>query len=421
MIKNNRAYKNLWHSLRKKRSSRYATHLFMLLLFIAVFSDLISNNKPLYCRYKGTSYFPALNDYGLSSSRYWPEEMQRGQWKQLSYEAVIWPPVPYAASELDARNARFVGPFDRQNIPSWRFRHWLGTDQLGRDLLAGMIHGTRVAMLVGFIAMGIASLIGIFLGGLAGYFGDYRLQLSPLRFAFIAIGIFWGVFYAFILRGHVLSQALKHGGIAKELLLSLLILFAIPWLFGQIAKLLERLPISKKINKKRPFPLDMLVMRLIELINSIPALLLILAIVAILPRPSIFYVMIIIGLISWTGIARFVRAELLQIREQAYIEAARIMGFSEQYILWRHALPNALSPVWIAIAFGFAAAILSEATISFLGIGLAPDEVSWGSLLRAARTDISAWWMALFPGMAIFTTVLTLNLLAEELKKNTKN
>ncbi len=404
--------------LRKRSSSRWALRLLTWLLLTAFLADFLANDKPLYCRYEGKTYFPVLRAYAVELGwSEWPEDMQRGEWKSLEYQAVLWPPVPYAASELDPRNARFRGPFDEQEVPSLRFRHWLGTDQLGRDLLAGMIRGTRVAMLVGIISMGLASFLGILLGGIAGFFGDHGLQAGTLQTGLLLLGIPAGFFYAFIARSFQIEQALAEGGVWRELLISLLLLMGIPLFFGWLGSRLERLPYLTKVLKKRPLPADLLIMRLIELMNSIPALLLILAVVAILPRPSIFYLMLIIGLISWTGIARFVRAELLRIRELPYIASARIMGFSDLRILWKEALPNALGPVWIAIAFGFAGAILAEATISFLGIGLAPTEVSWGSLLQAARSNVSAWWMAVFPGMAIFLTVTSLNLLGEALRE----
>ncbi len=409
----------LWQLLRQKRSSRYALYALVFILFVAVFADFIANDKPLYCRYEGRVYFPVLRTcFFQQMPREWPEAMQRNQWKEMEYESVIWPLIPYSASELDARNARFTGPFGKQHIPSLRFRHWLGTDQLGRDLLAGMIYGTRIAMLVGFTSMSIAALLGIFLGGLAGYFGDERLQVTPLQLILTLLGLFLGFFYAFVVRGYALQTALSEGRVILPLITSLLLLIGIPVFLNRLGARLGSLPFLAKAGKKRPLPIDMLVMRLIELINSIPDLLLILAIVAILPKPSILYIMVVIGLITWTGIARFVRAELLQIREQNYIWSARVMGFPEKHILWKHALPNALGPVWIAIAFGFAGAILTEATISFLGLGLAPDEVSWGSLLRSARSNISAWWMAVFPGLAIFATITIFNLLGEQLKQN---
>lgn len=159
----------------------------------------------------------------------------------------------------------------------------------------------------------------------------------------------------------------------------------------------------------------MLVMRFIEMLNSVPALLLILSVVAVIRKPSILYIMAIIGLIRWTSIARFIRAELLKVRSLSYIEAAQAMGFSNARIITRHALPNALTAVLIAIAFGVANSILLESFLSFLGIGVDVAEVTWGTLLHKGQQNVSAWWLSVFPGLAIFFTVTIFNLIGEGL------
>ena len=156
-------------------------------------------------------------------------------------------------------------------------------------------------------------------------------------------------------------------------------------------------------------------MRLIEIMNSIPTLIFLLAVLAIIEQPSIINIMVIIGLLTWTNIARFIRAELLRVRQLDYIEAAKSMGFSEGRILLRHAIPNSLTPVLITIAFGIAAAILIEAFLSFLGIGIDTSDVTWGSMLNSSRANIKAWWLAILPGTAIFVTVSIFNLIGEGL------
>ena len=147
---------------------------------------------------------------------------------------------------------------------------------------------------------------------------------------------------------------------------------------------------------------------------SIPTLFLIISVVAIV-KPSLFIVMAVIGFTSWTGIARFIRAELLRVRSIEYIEAANALGFSEFRIIFRHAIPNALSPVLISVAFGIASAILIESTLSFLGVGVPVETLTWGSMLSSARQSPSAWWLAVFPGFAIFITVTIYNLVGEGL------
>lgn len=173
--------------------------------------------------------------------------------------------------------------------------------------------------------------------------------------------------------------------------------------------------LDNKYRLKRNFslPVDLIVMRIIEIINSIPGLLLIVALVAIVSEPTIYSVMIIIGCIAWTGIARFMRGELIKVRNLPYIEATEAMGFGAFRILMKHAIPNALGPVAIAIAFGMAGAILTEATLSFIGIGGAADQVTWGSLINEARKNISAWWIAIIPGLMIFLVISCFNILGE--------
>ena len=161
---------------------------------------------------------------------------------------------------------------------------------------------------------------------------------------------------------------------------------------------------------------DWLVSRLIELVLCFPFLFLVLGIVALF-RPSIYTVMIALGLTSWTSEARYVRGELLRIREIEYAQAARASGARDARIIFRHLLPNALGPVLVSASFGVAAAILTESALSFLGLGVPLPASSWGSMLSAAREHIEyAWWLVLFPGAAIFTTVAAFNIIGERFR-----
>ncbi len=184
-----------------------------------------------------------------------------------------------------------------------------------------------------------------------------------------------------------------------------------------IAGLIER---RFKFSASVAIPADTLVNRAIEILSSIPALLLLLSAAALIEEPSILYIMAIIGLLRWTGIARYIRAELLKIRSLEYVEAARAMGLSEWRILFRHALPNGLAPILVAIAFGMANTILIEASLSFLGIGLPPESASWGSVLQNARSSPQSWWIALFPGLGIFITITIFNLIGEGVGESVK-
>ncbi len=393
-----------------KKSSPWLLRGLYFLIFIAVFGDFIANERPIVCKLDGAWYFPAFKQYAVNLGLAdWEGKFVTTPWHDQNYDFRILPPIPYSADTQDKKNRKFVSPFAEQNIPNWRWRHWLGTDRLGRDVLAGMIAGTRTALLVGLIAMSIASFIGIIMGALAGYFGDERVRTPIVRFVLTLLGFGLGFFFAFISRSYVLQTT---SNLFLEVLKSVCILIFVTLLFNGLGWLLSKLPF---FSRSMRVPFDTIIMRLIEVFRSIPAILILLSLLALLKRPSVLYVMFIIGCLAWPSIARFIRAELLRIRQLEYIDAARSIGLPEWRILLRHAIPNALPPVLITIAFGIASAILLEAALSFLGIGVDVNAITWGSMLRVSK--ISAWWMVIFPGLAIFFTVTLFNLLGDSLSK----
>lgn len=217
--------------------------------------------------------------------------------------------------------------------PDWG--HPLGTDDLGRDVLARILYGSRISLLVGFVAVGIATLLGIVIGAVAGYYGGWT---------------------------------------------------------------------------------DAALMRLVDIMLCFPTFFLILAVIAFL-EPSIWNIMVIIGLTGWMGVARLVRAEFLSLRERDFVVAARALGASDARLIFRHLLPNALSPVLVSATLGIAGAILTESALSFLGIGVQPPTPSWGNMLIAGKQTLgTAWWLSVFPGLAILVTVLGYNLLGEGIR-----
>jgi len=164
---------------------------------------------------------------------------------------------------------------------------------------------------------------------------------------------------------------------------------------------------------------DLLLSRVIEVVLSFPVLFLLLALAAFLP-PSPAAVILAIGLTTWPGDARYARAEILKARDLDYTRAARAAGATTARILVRHLLPGALPPLLVSAAFGVAWAILAEAALSFLGVGLPAPAASWGGILSAAPAYLEeGWWIALFPGLALFLTVSAYNLLAEGLRAAT--
>jgi len=162
---------------------------------------------------------------------------------------------------------------------------------------------------------------------------------------------------------------------------------------------------------------DVLIMRFVDIMLCFPTFFLILAVIALL-EPSIVNIMIIIGVTSWMGVARLIRAEILSLKERDFIYAEKAIGASDLRIIVRHLIPNAIAPVLVSITLGIAAAILVESSLSFLGIGVQPPTPSWGNILSEGKSVMgAAWWMMLFPGLAIFITVLGYNLLGEGIRE----
>ena len=214
-------------------------------------------------------------------------------------------------------------------------RHWLGTDQIGRDVLSRMLYGARVSLAVGFVSVGIATAIGIALGASAGY----------------------------------------HGG-----------------------------------------TVDGAVMRLVDLVLVFPRFFLLLAVLAFL-KPSIWTIMVVIGLTGWMGVARLVRAEFLALKEREFVIWSQSVGAGAFRIIWRHILPNAMAPVLVAMTLGIPAAILTESGLSFLGLGVRPPYATWGNILNEGKDTIEiGWWLSFYPGVAILVTVLSYNLLGEGIR-----
>ena len=186
-----------------------------------------------------------------------------------------------------------------------------------------------------------------------------------------------------------------------------------------IVLLIVTLLIGKYSNNYRrsgiSLPLDQLIMKSIEVINALPGIFIILIILSVFKTQSLWNVVFVIAFVRWPIVTRFVRAEILKIKEQDYIQSAKALGLPDWKILKDTVLPLAISPVLIATAFSFASAILMESTLSFLGIGLPPDLVSWGSILTEARSHFSSWWLALFPGLTIYLVILLFNSIGDSM------
>lgn len=369
----------------------------LLLVFTAVFADFIANDTPLYCKTHGTHRFPALHEVfsGIGLTR-WTLEQESTNWKSLEYQRVVFALIPYSAKETDLKNANFRGPFDVQDVTATRFRHWLGTDHLGRDVMAGLIHGTRITLLVGVCSMLLAALLGIPIGAMAGFLGDDRWRIR--RVQMIPFFVFGFLILYFI----VLALSAEGKAFRNSILLACVTILVWVCLHFIFRKFWRRVQLTK-------VPVDTLTIRSIEVIRSIPVFFLLFAILGMIRSPGLLYVILLIAVLWSPSIIRFVRAEALKLRNQTFIQSATVLGLSDTRIILSHIIPNAIGPALITITFGIGAAVLIESGLSFLGIGIAPETVSWGKMLNVARSNFSAWWMALLPGLAIFLTIALFN------------
>jgi peptide/nickel transport system permease protein len=249
--------------------------------------------------------------------------------------------VIIASITLLAIFAPLFAPYDpdainvKEILLSPSAQHMMGTDGLGRDVFSRMLFGARISLLVGIVAVGIATVVGIILGAISGYY-----------------------------RGWV----------------------------------------------------DVFIMRLVDVMLSIPTFFLILAVIAFL-TPSIWNIMIVIGLTSWMGVTRLVRAEFLSLQGREFVMAAQTLGARDFRLIFTHLLPNSLTPIIVSSVLGVASAVLIESGLSFLGLGVQAPQASWGNILTDGKVYIQfAWWLSLFPGFAILLTVLGYNLLGEGLR-----
>lgn len=161
---------------------------------------------------------------------------------------------------------------------------------------------------------------------------------------------------------------------------------------------------------------DTVIMRFVDIMLCFPSFFLILAVIAFI-GPSIWNIMIVIGVTSWMGVCRLVRAEFLTLKERDFVKAAVSQGASDMRIIFLHVMPNAMAPVLVAATLGVAAAVLVESSLSFLGIGVQPPDPSWGNMLTEGKDNIEiAWWLSVFPGVAILITVMGYNLLGEGIR-----
>ena len=311
------SWRDIWRRFRRSTIAMIALVYVMFVAVIALFAPLIASSKPLMVRTMSGLQFPALHD--LFRTREGIEPLQPGH-------VIVHAPIPHSPLEVDVVH-RLSAP-----TPD----HHFGTDDLGRDVLARLVHGARVSLTVAILAAAIALFAGSFFGAIAGFYGGW---------------------------------------------------------------------------------IDWIVSRMIEVVLCFPFLFLVLAIVGLF-GPSMYTIIIALGATTWTDEARYVRGEILRIRELEFAHAARAIGARDARIIFRHLLPNALAPALVSANFAVAMAILTESSLSFLGIGIPLPAATWGGMLSIAELYIDyAWWLVLFPGIAIFTTVAAFNVVGDRFRE----
>ena len=367
----------VWQQYRKRTEAYIGLFLLCGLYSIALLAPLLASNLPWIVSGPGGTSFPLIRDFFFPLSlldrfyncaliavivflALWPlrlfkRRLQTGLFVSLAVFLLLFLVSTLVGGINDTTNYRELkqsnpgmtivmtivpyGALESSNVNNEQppsKEHLLGCDSNGFDVLTRIIHGSRISMAVGFLAIGLAVFIGVIVGSLAGYY--------------------------------------------------------VGWV-------------------------DLLVSRVIEVFICFPSFFLILTIIAIAPRRSIFWVMFAIGFTGWMGVARLIRGEVLKIRALDYVQAARAMGMGNARIVFRHILPNALAPVLVAATFGVAGAILAETGLGFLGLGVEPPTPSWGELLNQARqAPERLWWLTIYPGFMIFLSVTLMNLVGEGLR-----
>lgn len=359
----------------------------ILIVMVLLFADFIATDRPLLQICNGVWSFPAFVRHNHSM-----QEMQH----DCSFS--LYAPIRYNPYSIDTKNKGNLSPIDKQDVTSIGFRHWLGTDKTGRDVAAGIIHGARNSLWIGLCATFFGLLLGVPYGLMLGYYQDNQLYWNTSQVLLFLICLCGFVFYM-----------LYPPQWEEEWVNPLLFVTTFGFLVF-IFRIFSKLPI-----KKYAVPVDLVGYRLLEWRKSIPALFLLLALISVFAKPSIWYLVIIIGFLAWADVARMIRAETLLIKSNLYVLSGIASGFSHGYLMKNYILPGLKNSIIVISMYMMAGSILLESTLSFLGLGLPVEEVSWGKMLAESR-NAKAWWMAVFPGLCLVGLLFWLHARTDKLE-----
>ncbi len=325
-------WQRVWRRFRQHRRGYWSAWIFLVLFGLSLFAGLLANNRPLLIHYEGQWYFPLWSNYTeiQFGGDFYTDADYTDPFVIDKIRARGWlirAPIPFSYDTIDYYNAA-------PNPAPPNARHWLGTDDRGRDVAARLIYGFRLSVLFGLALTAIGMIIGIVMGALQGYFG------------------------------------------------------------GRV---------------------DLFTQRLIEIWGSMPELYLLIIFASIF-EPSIALLLILLSLFGWIGLSDYVRAEFLKSRQLDYVRAARALGVPQSRIIWRHLLPNAMTPVVTFLPFRISGAILALTSLDFLGLGVPPSTPSLGELLAQGKNNLDAWWLSLSTFVVLVGTLLLLIFIGEALR-----
>lgn len=363
----------------------------LALIFVALMAPLLSNNKPIV----------AIDDQGIQFPIWSDDPVLSYPIDKSHYKWALHPPIPYAPGDIDLDNSG-VSPFSKPAEHPWYHTHWLGTDEIGRDVLAHLIHGCRSSVIIALGAMIIALVIGLLLGAVGGYWHGRLLRLSWVQLLLMVAVVVYVV-------NAVWTISVQFNSFVSVILCSLLVAIAVVVLrfTAQFEnRLFGKYNRSNWLRSGIRYSPDLLVRGLLNFFTAIPGYFALLAMLALWSKPNAASLSVVLGLLMWPDLTRLTRSGVIQMRQTKMAESALSLGYSPARIMFFHLLPNALQPALVALSFGLGGAIMAESFLAFIGI--APAEmISWGTLLAKSRTYPEMWWLSVFPGLAILFAILT--------------
>ncbi len=322
-----------WARFKRNRLGTWSLWIFVAMLIVSAFAELLSNDRPLVVRYDGEMFFPFLNN--SPESRFGGDFLTPTEWGDPFIVQQFAKPGNWMLRAPNHHAANSTEYFEKGAFPKAPGSdHWLGTDQVGRDMIARLLYGFRVSILFAIALTAIGVAIGLAMGALQGYFA------------------------------------------------------------GRV---------------------DLTMQRLIEIWTSIPELYLLIIFASIF-QPSIGLLLILLSLFGWVGLSDYTRAEFLRNRSLEFVKAARALGLSNAQIIWRHVLPNSLTPAITFLPFRMGAAILSLVALDYLGLGVPPDIPSLGDLVKQGKANLDAWWIIVPTFVLLVVTMLLLNFIGDALR-----